>query len=69
MMENTMENKNVLITGANSGIGKASAVALAKQGAHIAMICRNKTKAYNARHDIIKASGSENIAVFICDLA
>ena len=36
-----MDNKTVIITGANSGIGKESAIALAKMGAHIVMACRD----------------------------
>ena len=32
-----LENKIAVITGASTGIGKASAVALAKEGAHVAL--------------------------------
>ncbi len=36
-----MKDKIVLISGANSGIGKATAIALAKAGAQIVMQCRS----------------------------
>lgn len=40
-----MEGKTVLITGANSGIGKETAKDLAGRGARIIMACRNLTTA------------------------
>ena len=40
-----MKEKIVLITGANSGIGKETTRALAKKGATIIMACRNLEKA------------------------
>jgi len=40
-----MKDKIVLITGANSGIGKETTRALAKKGATIIMACRNLEKA------------------------
>jgi len=37
-----MKGKICIITGANSGIGKATAIALAEMGATIVMLCREK---------------------------
>jgi short-subunit dehydrogenase len=39
-----IENKLILITGASSGIGAASAVAVAKQGADVILLARNEAK-------------------------
>ena len=59
-----VNNKNILITGATSGIGRESALALAKMGANITFIARNKLKAENLLTDI-RSSG-----LWIgCDLA
>ena len=64
-----MKNKTVLITGANSGTGKWTSIELAKMGAHIVMLCRNKSRGENALKEIKLISGSNNIDLMICDLA
>ena len=63
-----VNNKNILITGATSGIGKESAFALAKMGANITFIARNKVKAKNLLNDINKISSGQN-SFIIADLS
>ncbi|XP_068441885.1 DHRS-12_like_SDR_c-like domain-containing protein [Clinocottus analis] len=58
-----------MITGANSGIGKATAMAIAKKGGTIHMVCRNKDKAEEARADIVKETGNKEVYVHILDLS
>ena len=58
-----------LVTGANSGIGKATAAGLARQGATVIMVCRNQEKADQARTEIINQSGNDDIHIRIADLA
>lgn len=43
-MDINLNNKNVLVCGSTSGIGKAIALELAKQGASITLLARNETK-------------------------
>ncbi len=62
-----MEQKNIMITGANAGIGKAAADALAYQGHRIIMVCRNPEKAENAKQDIIQKTGNKDIEIIIAD--
>lgn len=64
-----MQSKIVLITGANSGIGKATATDLAKRGATIIMVCRSQAKGEAARQEIIRESKNENIHLELCDLS
>jgi len=64
-----MSGKNVLITGANSGIGKETAIALARKGANIIMLCRNEEKAINAMDEIKKRANTEQVDLIIADLS
>lgn len=64
-----MNNKIVLITGGNSGIGKATATSLSKKGANVTIACRNKTKGEQAIKDIKTASNNPNVHLLICDLS
>ena len=64
-----MEGKICMITGANSGIGKATAIELAKLNARVIMVCRNKESGEIARDDIINQTGNKNIDLFLCDLS
>lgn len=63
-----MASKIILITGANSGIGKATAIALARQGATIIMVCRSAERGEKARQEVIKASSNTNVFLELCDL-
>jgi len=64
-----MDSTIVLITGANSGIGKATAIELARQGATIIMVCRNEEKGKQAQEEIKQMSFNNNIFLELCDLS
>jgi NAD(P)-dependent dehydrogenase (short-subunit alcohol dehydrogenase family) len=64
-----MKNKNVLITGATSGIGLETAKSLAKKGATIYIVGRTIVKAKLAVEEIKKFSGNNNIDFFVADLS
>jgi len=57
------------ITGANSGIGKAAAIELAKKNANIHLICRNQQRGEEARQEIITKSGNQNIRLRVVDIS
>jgi retinol dehydrogenase-12 len=60
--------KTVLITGATSGIGKATALALAQKNFEIVFIARNKDKAESVRNEIVKTSGNSKVDYILADL-
>jgi len=64
-----MEGKTVVITGGNAGIGKATAIALAKKGASIVITSRSESKATEAVSEIKKQSGNDNIDFVTIDLS
>ncbi|QXV64886.1 SDR family oxidoreductase [Mucilaginibacter achroorhodeus] len=58
-----------VITGATSGIGRETALALAKKDHAIYMLVRNLEKGEEVKNEIISASKNKNIYVVECDLA
>ncbi|CAG0914038.1 unnamed protein product [Notodromas monacha] len=64
-----MNGHTVMITGANSGIGKCVATALAKLGAEVHLICRNPSSAEEAKKEISAATGNPNVHIHTLDMS
>lgn len=64
-----MRGKVCLVTGANRGIGRATAEGLARLGATVIMVCRNRTAGEEARQEVVAASGNAQIELLVADLA
>lgn len=58
----------VLVTGSSSGIGKVTARELARQGATVVMLCRNRAKGEAARQEIQATTGNNHVDLLIADL-
>jgi NAD(P)-dependent dehydrogenase (short-subunit alcohol dehydrogenase family) len=68
-MKYDLKGKVILITGANSGIGKAAAIQLADCRATVVLACRSMDKGMKALEDVRRATGSQTIELMQVDLA
>src|SRR6266513_2092069 len=65
----SMQGKICMVTGANSGIGKATALALAKMGATVVMVCRDRARGEEARSEITTKSRNNAVDLLLADLS
>ncbi|MEV4539682.1 SDR family oxidoreductase [Asanoa sp. NPDC049518] len=63
-----MMRRHVLVTGAASGIGKATALGLARLGARVSVVGRDPRRT-DAAADEIRTAGRRRVRVFIADLS
>lgn len=62
-MKMSIKGKTVIITGASSGIGEATAIKLAKEGANVVLTARSEDKLKDLQSKIKKENGGEAIVV------
>ncbi|XP_068602181.1 dehydrogenase/reductase SDR family member 12 isoform X2 [Brachionichthys hirsutus] len=68
-LEVDLSGRSYMITGANSGIGKAAAKEIAQRGGTVHMICRNKDRAEAAKGEVVEQSKNDNVHVHIVDMS
>ena len=64
-----LAGRTVLVTGANSGIGKAIATQLAMLGATVLMTVRDRARGEAAQRDVLAAAPGADVAVELCDVS
>lgn len=64
-----MKDKIVIITGANSGIGKAAALKFATEGYLVIMACRNMEISTEVQKDIIEVTKNTNVDLMCLDVS
>ena len=65
----SLAGKTVIITGANCGIGKETAIDMAKRQARVIMACRSVERGEKAAEEVRRASGSSKVVFQQLDLA
>ncbi|XP_063811973.1 dehydrogenase/reductase SDR family member 13 [Pseudophryne corroboree] len=65
----TLKGKTVIVTGANVGIGKMTALDMAKRGARVILACRVKETGEAAAYDIRTISGNNQVLFMQLNLA
>jgi len=65
----SMSMKTCIVTGATSGIGKVTALELAKRGARVILICRNKEKGQDVAREIRAVAQNDSIDLLVADLS
>ena len=68
-VNSSMQGKICMVTGANSGIGKATALALAQMGATVVMVCRDRARGEEARSEITTKSRNNAVDLLQADLS
>lgn len=64
-----MQGKVCMVTGATSGIGKATALGLAQMGATVVMVSRDRARGEAAQSEIKTKSGNNAVDLLIADLS
>jgi NAD(P)-dependent dehydrogenase (short-subunit alcohol dehydrogenase family) len=64
-----MQGKICMVTGATSGIGKATALGLAQMGATVVMVSRDRARGEAVQREIKEKSGNEAVDLLLADLS
>ncbi len=69
IVNTSMQGKTCMVTGANSGIGKATALGLAQMGANVVMVARDRARGEAAQNEVKAKSGNGSVELLVADLS
>jgi NAD(P)-dependent dehydrogenase (short-subunit alcohol dehydrogenase family) len=68
-MQYNLRDRTIIITGGNSGIGKAAAIQLARLGASVVLACRSIERGEQAAEDVRRAANSSDVEMMQVDMS
>jgi retinol dehydrogenase-14 len=68
-MSDELRGKIVMVTGANAGMGKEISLGLARMGASVVMVSRDRKRGELARADVQQQSGNRDVELMVADLS
>ncbi|XP_077987957.1 dehydrogenase/reductase SDR family member 12-like [Glandiceps talaboti] len=68
-LEVDISDRSYMITGANSGIGKSTAMEVAKRGGTVHMVCRSQQRGEDAQNEIKSATGNDKVYLHLLDMS
>ncbi|KAA0563048.1 SDR family oxidoreductase [Rossellomorea aquimaris] len=67
-MDFGLKNKAVIVTASSKGLGKATALELAKEGAHVLISSRNEEELRSTAKEISELAGNHEVYFTTCDM-
>jgi NAD(P)-dependent dehydrogenase (short-subunit alcohol dehydrogenase family) len=64
-----LQGKHCMITGASSGLGRVTALELARMGAQLTLVCRNRSRGEDAIAEIREKTGNRTVTLMLADLS
>ena len=65
----SLDGKTCVITGASSGLGLATATALAQMGARTVLVCRDRARGEAALNEIVQTTRNRDVELMLADLS
>ena len=69
LAQGDLQGRVCVVTGASSGIGRATAHALGRMGATLGLVCRDRARGDALVAEVRAGSGHDRVALFVADLA